>query len=132
MNYTRNGKFSQKRGVSVGVFPLTEAMILSSGGAHVANLPSNILVTRSTVIVKTASGTASSSVSVKVGNTVVHANAAVTAATVVTSNTGHALPAGGAVTVSPGATAPATGALECTLVLEYVELDKTNGELTAV
>lgn len=131
-NMTQTDRFAQRRGVSVGVYTLKEADILASGNAVVANLPANVLIISSRVIVTTKSSTASSSISIDVGSTAVHANASVAADAVVTSTTAVYAPTGGALKVKPGTTPPAAGDLVATVVIEYIELDKVNGEYTAI
>lgn len=125
-------RFAQKRGVSVGVFKLTEAEIVAAGNAVVANLPANSLVISSRVVPTVVSGTASSTISVDVGATTIQTNAAVTALTPVTSTTAFYFPTGGKIKVKPGTTAPAAGTLEVLVVVEYIELDKVNGEYTVI
>lgn len=132
MNMTIKNRNAERRAVSVGVFPVTEADILASGNAVVANLPKNSLVINTRVIVTTASGTASASITVAVGSTNIAANVAVTSAAVVSNTTAQHFPSGGAITIKPGTTAPATGSLVATVVVEYIELDKVNGEYTAI
>lgn len=124
----RKGLFNQKRSVSVGVYPLTEAEVLDT--AIVAALPVNVIVTNVYTNVKTASGTASSSIVVKVGGTTIANNVAVASTGLKTTTTPGYFATGGDVTVAAGATAPATGTLDVEVIIEYAELSKTLGEYT--
>lgn len=127
-NIKREGTFNQKRGVSVGVYTLTEAQIL--GDALIATLPERVIVTGVKTNVITASGTASSNVTVKVGATSIATNVAVaTTGLKVTATPGY-FATGGDVTVVAGSVAPATGSLECEVIVEYIELDRTTGDYT--
>ena len=93
-------------------------------------LPVNSLVTEVYAIVETGSGTATDTVDVKVGSTVV-ANEVVVGVVGVSTGTiaKTFFPTGGIVTVVAGADAPgATGKIR--IVVEYVEVELTNGQYT--
>lgn len=122
---TRKDLFNQQRGVSVGVFALTEAEILAD--AVVANLPNRCVVTNVYTNVTTASGTASSNITVKVGATAIATNVAVATTGLKTTATPGYFATGGAISVVAGTTAPATGNLVCEVIVEYVELDRVTG-----
>mgnify|MGYP003647471127 CR=1 FL=1 len=125
----RNGLFNQKREIYVGVYNPTEAEILAV--AAVANLPERSLVTNVYTNVLTASGTASSQITVKVGAVAVATNVAVATTGIKTTTTPGYFATGGEITIIGGTTPPANGALVVEVVIEYVELDKTSGEYTA-
>jgi hypothetical protein len=93
-------------------------------------LPVASLVTNVYAIVTTASGTATDTVDVKVGSTVV-ANEVVVGATGVASGTVSEtyFPTGGDVTVVAGADAP-DDAGRIKIVVEYIETELTSGEFT--
>jgi hypothetical protein len=124
----REGLFNQRRTASVGVYSLTEAQILDD--ALVATLPERVLVTGVKTIVTTASGTASSNITVKVGATAIATNVTVATTGVKTTATPGYFATGGDITVVAGTTAPAAGDLVCEVVVEYVELDAVNGSYT--
>ena len=93
-------------------------------------LPVNSLVTAVYAIVTTASGTATDTVDVKVGTTVV-ANEVVVGVLGVASGTVAKtfFPTGGVVTVVAGADAPdAAGRIR--IVVEYIEVELTDGQYT--
>ncbi|HEC26698.1 MAG TPA: hypothetical protein ENI67_04730 [Gammaproteobacteria bacterium] len=125
VDITRNGTFNQRREASIGVFALVESQILTSD--QVATLPERVLVTRVWTNVSVASGTAGAQITVKVGSTSVATNVAVATTGLKTTTTQGYFATGGALTVVPGTTAPANGALICEVVVEYVELDRLNG-----
>ena len=132
-NITYKNRYAQKRDISVGVYPVVEADILATGGAVVANLPKNILLLRSYMIVETVSTTATSTVAIDVGSTAVTASIAVTAATIVSpAVTARHFPSGGALTIKAGGVPPAAGDFVGTFVVEYIELEKATGEYTVV
>lgn len=93
-------------------------------------LPVASLVTAIYVVVDTVSGTATDTVDVKVGATVVANEVVVgTAATKTGVVTATYFPTGGTVTVVAGADAPdAAGIIK--VVVEYVETELTNGQYT--
>ena len=94
-------------------------------------LPVNSLVTAVYAIVTTASGAATDTVDVKVGSTVV-ANEVVVGVLGVASGTVAKtfFPTGGVVTVVAGADAPdAAGRIR--IVVEYIEVELTDGTYTA-
>ena len=125
----RTEGFNEKKGVSVFVGDIAEADIVA--GTVICNLPKDVYVTKAFIDVTTVSTTASSTVDLKVGATVV-ANEC--AATVAGFDEGTPVPAkfvdGGAVTAVVGSTAPAAGDLVCTVYIEYIEFTKRTGELT--
>ena len=93
-------------------------------------LPVNSLVTDVYAIITTASGTATDTVDVKVGTTVV-ANEVVVGVLGVASGTVAKtfFPTGGVVTVVAGADAPdAAGRIR--IVVEYIEVELTDGQYT--
>lgn len=93
-------------------------------------LPVNSLVTEVYAIVETGSGTATDTVDVKVGSTVVANEVVVGVVGVATGTVAKTFfPTGGIVTVVAGADAPgATGKIR--IVVEYVEVELTNGQYT--
>ena len=128
----RTGTNNQKRSVSVLSVPLLEADILTTGSIY-ATLPARSLILSVTVNVATVSGTASSTVDVSAAGTVVANEVAVTVAGVIVGTVVSAaayLATGGDIVVLAGSTTPADGAFVGDLVVEYIELDKTNGEYT--
>ncbi len=131
---TRDGILAQKKGVSVAVIPFVEADVLLTGSKYV-NLPDRSLITRVTSNIMTASGTASSTLDVKVNSVVLVNEMAVAAANVGDETLVAAaryLATGGAVEILAGAVTPANGALIGELTIEYIELDKNNGEYTTI
>lgn len=129
MATTRSEGFNQKKGVSVFVGDIVEADIVA--GTALFNLPDNSYVTKAFIDVTTVSTTATSTVDIQVGTTVVANECAATSAGYAAGTNAPAkFATGGAVTAVVGAVAPAAGDLECTLYVEYVEYTKTNGELT--
>lgn len=125
----RNGLFNQKRSVCVGVFKPTEAEILAV--AQVAVLPERSIVTKVFTNVITASSTALSNLTVRVGGTSIATNVAVATAGLKSTSVPGYFPTGGELTVIVGSTPPAAGDLEVEVIVEYIELDKTTGEYTA-
>lgn len=129
MATTRTEGFNEKKGVSVFVGDIVEADIVA--GTTLFNLPEDSYVTKAFIDVTTVSTTATATVDVKVGSTVVANECAATAAGYAA---GTQVPAkfteGGAVTAVVGAVAPAAGDLVCTLYVEYTEYAKNIGELT--
>ena len=128
----RSGKNNQKREPRILVVPFVEADILTTGSIY-ATLPARTLLMYSQMIIKTPSGTASSTLDVTAnGNVIANEVAATVATTVVSAITATAayLPTGGDIVIKAGAVTPANGALVGEYVLTYVELDKTNGEYT--
>ena len=129
-DFTRVGKSNQKRAKRTMVIQYTEAQILSAGGALFANLPERCVITNSFNLVKTASGTATSTIQAEINGANYGSALAVTAAGVVQAQVGLYLPTGGSVVLKAGTTAPADGALEGEYVIEYIELDTVTGEYT--
>jgi len=128
----RTGTNNQKRSPSVLSAPFVEANILTTGSIF-ATLPPRSLITSVIVNVKTVSGTASSTLDVSANGTVVANEVAVTTAGAIVGTVvaGAAyLATGGDIVVLAGSTTPANGALVGDIVVEYIELDKTNGEYT--
>lgn len=125
----REGKLNQKRTASYMVIPFTEAQILVDGSIF-ATFPQRSLIRGITMATITASGTATSTVQPVANGVNLGAALAVTTAGAATATTSVYLPTGGDLVLKSGATAPATGSLVGELVIEYVELDKTNGEYT--
>lgn len=134
-NKTRENSNFQKRNVSVSIGRnLLEADILTDGQI-VFVLPEKIVIQSLKVLVRTVSSTGSATVDVLVGATVVANEIAVTAlgaiaGTVTAANAYQA--SGGNVTIKAGAVTPAAGDLVCDLIIEYIELDKHNGEYTEI
>jgi len=142
----RTGLLNQKREGNAGVFPLVEADIIvaavaanpaiqqiavPANTAIVANLPARSVITGIRTIVTTASTTAGANISMKVGATVIAANVAVATTGVKVSTplaAGSYFPTGGQIAITPGAVAPAAGNLVCEVVVEFIELDKLEGE----
>lgn len=125
---TRTGLNNQKRGVSVFVSEYMATAVAQDD--TLANLPSNIVVQNAYVVVTTASGTATDTVDIKVGSTVVGNECLVG---VLGLGVGTPAPTyfatGGALSVVSGADAPDTAGVY-QVVVEYLELDKVNGEYT--
>jgi len=93
-------------------------------------LPIASLVTAAYVVVLTASGTATDTVDIKVGSTVVANEVVVgTTGTKVGTAAPTYFPTGGAVSVVAGADAP-DGAGIIKVVVEYIETELTNGQYT--
>ena len=125
---TRTGMNNQKRGVSYFV---SESMATAvAQNDTLANLPAGIVVTNAYVVVTTASGTATDTVDIKLGSTVIGNECVVGVLGV-----GAGTPAvtysatGGALSVVSGADAPDTAGVY-RVVVEYLELDKVTGEYT--
>jgi len=128
----RTGLNNQKRSVSVLSVPFVEADILTTGSIYAA-LPPRSLILSVTIVVTTVSGTSSSTIDIEANGTVVANENAVTVAGAIVGTVVAAaayLATGGNIEILAGATTPADGALVGDLVIEYVELDKTNGEYT--
>ena len=128
----RTGVNNQKRSVSVLSVPLVEADILTTGSIY-ATLPARSLILSVSVNVVTVSGTASSTVDVEANGAVVANEVAVTVAGNIVGTVVSAaayLATGGNIEVLAGAVTPEDGAFVGDLVIEYIELDKTNGEYT--
>ena len=129
---TRTGINNQKRSVSVLSAPFVEADILVDGSSF-ANLPARSLITNIIVNVTTVSATATSTVDVTANGNVVANEVAVTTAGAIVGTvvSGEAyLATGGALVVKAGAVTPAAGDLVGDIIVEYIELDKSNGEYT--
>lgn len=130
---TREGLNFQKRGVSVFVADLEEVGVLDD--SVYGNLPEKSLIMSAGVLVTTASGTATATVDVLVGATVVANEIDVDdtgfKAGTVTEDAQY-FETGGQIIVREGAVAPAAGDLVGRLVIEYIELDKTTGEYTTM
>lgn len=129
---TRDDNNFQKRKVCVFVAPLAEVDILTTGSVY-GKLPDNSVVISASILVTTVSGTASSTLDIKVGSTVVANEVAVTAAgmiagTMVAANQYFAT--GGDITVLAGAVAPAAGDFIGYVIIEYIELDLHTGDYT--
>lgn len=125
---TFNDKNNQKKTRSAfasGVITTAAAM-----SETLFTLPVNSLVTEVYAIVETGSGTATDTVDVKVGSTVVANEVVVGVVGVATGTVAKTFfPTGGIVTVVAGADAPgATGKIR--IVVEYVEVELTNGQYT--
>jgi len=124
----RTGLNNQKRKISIAKFDILEADLVSVGNAIVANLPQRIAVTAVKTIVTTASTTATSNITVKVGATSIATNVAVATTGLKATATPGYFATGGIVTVAPGTVPPAAGDLVCEVLIEYIELDVVTGE----
>lgn len=126
---TFNDKNNQKKTRSAfasGVITTAAAM-----SETLFTLPVNSLVTEVYAIVETGSGTATDTVDVKVGSTVVANEVVVGVVGVATGTVAKTFfPTGGIVTVVAGADAPGTTG-KIRVVVEYVEVELTNGQYTA-
>ena len=121
----KTGKNNQRRGVTVAV---TETIATSATMSDILfDLPVNCTVIGASALVTTASGTATDTVDIKVGSTVV-ANEVVVGVVGVQRGTlaETNFPTGGQVTVVAGADAPDTAG-RIRVMLEYIELDVTSG-----
>lgn len=125
---TFNDKNNQKKTRSAfasGVITTAAAM-----SETLFTLPVNSLVTEVYAIVETGSGTATDTVDVKVGSTVVANEVVVGVVGVATGTVAKTFfPTGGVVTVVAGADAPGTTG-KIRIVVEYVEVELTNGQYT--
>ena len=125
---TFNDKNNQKKTRSAfasGVITTAAAM-----SETLFTLPVNSLVTEVYAIVETGSGTATDTVDVKVGSTVVANEVVVGVVGVATGTVAKTFfPTGGIVTVVAGADAPGTTG-KIRVVVEYVEVELTNGQYT--
>jgi len=131
---TRDGILSQKRGVSVAVIPFVEADVLLAGSTYV-NFPKRSLITRIVSNITTASGTGSATLDVHANGVEIVSEMAVAAANVTDETLVAAaqyMATGGVLLIDAGAVTPADGALIGELIVEYIELDKTNGEYTTI
>lgn len=131
-NKTRDGINAQKRGVCVAVIPFVEADVLVDGLVGV-DLPEDSVITNVIVQVETVSTTGSSTVDVLIGAAVLANEIAVTAAGAIVGTLVAAVAeatTGGELIIKSGSTAPAAGDLVGTLIVEYIELNKTTGEYT--
>ena len=125
---TFNDKNNQKKTRSAfasGVITTTATM-----SETLFTLPINSLVTEVYAIVETGSGTATDTVDVKVGSTVVANEVVVGVVGVAVGTVAKTFfPTGGVVTVVAGADAPGTTG-KIRIVVEYVEVELTNGQYT--
>ena len=122
-------KNNQKKEVSVFASGVLETSAVMDDTLF--TLPEASVVTAVYAIVTTASGTATDSIDVKVGSTVVGDELVVGATGVVEATTlaKTYFPTGGTVTVVAGADAPDTdGRLK--IVIEYIETELTSGTYT--
>lgn len=122
------GKNNQKKGVSI--FSSEAITTSATMNDTLFTLPANSLVTAVYAIVLAGSGTATDTVDVKVGTTVV-ANEVVVGVVGVASGTVAKtfFPTGGSVTVVAGADAPGTTG-KVKIVVEYIETELTTGTYT--
>ena len=131
---TRDDNNFQKRGVCVFKAPLEEADVLTTGSVY-GNLPDRAVIISAAILVTTVSTTATSTLDIKVGSTVVANEVAVTAAGMIDGimvDANQYFATGGEITVLAGAVTPAAGDFVGELVIEYIELDKTTGEYTTM
>jgi hypothetical protein len=125
----REGKYNQKRGVSVLTIPFVESQVIGDGSVF-ATLPANSVVIFANLTVTTPSGTSKATIQPVINGSNYGSALDVTAAGSANVNTPVYLVTGGDVVVVPGATAPADGALVGTLQVIYIENDKVTGEYT--
>jgi hypothetical protein len=125
----REGKYNQKRGVSILTIPFVESQVIGDGSVF-ATLPSNSLVIFANMTVTTQSGTASATVQPVINGSNYGSALAVTAIGTNNINTPVYLATGGDVVLKPGTTAPADGALVGIVQVIYIEQDKVTGEYT--
>ncbi|NCB01247.1 MAG: hypothetical protein EOM67_03650 [Spirochaetia bacterium] len=122
------GKNNQKKGVSI----FSSEVITTSATMNdtLFTLPANSLVTAVYAVVTTGSGSATNTVDVKVGTTVV-ANEVIVGVVGVASGTVAKtfFPTGGSVTVVAGADAPGTTG-KVKIVIVYIETELTTGTYT--
>lgn len=136
-NKTRDSDMFQKRGVCIAVIPFVEADVTANtaDGSVMVNLPPRVFITRVSSNVTAASATASATIDV-LANGVVLVNELPVAIADIADETlvaaARYLATGGEVVIKSGAVAPATGSLVGELYIEYIELDKKNGEYTRV
>ena len=136
VDLTLTGKNNEKRGVSVavGTIDVASTGTLASGDVvTLTNLPAGAVVTGAYFLVVTGPTTGTQTLTLKVGSTsVMGATAAGTAdgvvktATVTSAFTGT----GAALTATVGTASLTDGKFE--VVVEYIQHDKVNGELTTV
>jgi hypothetical protein len=118
----------QQRAVSVScIKSVAEADILST--AILWLLPKNILLTTTRVAVQYSSGTASATIKIFVDALEV-AELPVDMAQYLVDMSNYIFPIGGQVTVTAGSTAPAAGDLIVDITMEYIEQQKTTGDIT--
>lgn len=116
-------KNNMKRGV--GVFVCDYCATASQTFGY---LPAGSLVTAVRAVVKKADGTASSTIDVKVGSTVIANEVPVAALGVPAVTTTPAFFAtGGQISIAAGAVVPAGNGL-VSVFIEFIEKDKTTGE----
>lgn len=127
---TLTDRFNQKKGVSVFVGDITEADVVA--GTVLCNLPPDIYITKAFLDITTVSTTASSTIDLQVGAVVIANEIAATSGGYSLGTNVPAKFSGGALSAVVGAVAPAAGDLECTVYVEYIEYNKTNGETTNV
>lgn len=120
-------KNNQKKTISI----FASSVITTSATMDEAlfTLPKASLVTNVYAIVTTGSGTATDTVDVKVGSTVVGNEIIVGVVGVDSDVTPTYFPTGGIVTVVAGADAPGTTG-KIKIVVEYIETTLTNGQYT--
>jgi hypothetical protein len=121
--------FNGKKGVSVFV---AEGVPETDLGEVLGNIPENSLIVKTVVNNAALSSTSSSSVGVRIGGALVSSGIDATSAGADVSDTAVLLTDGGTVTVEAGGTAPAAGDYVFDVVVLYVEMRKTTGELTTV
>ncbi|MCI4437077.1 MAG: hypothetical protein JHC33_09750 [Ignisphaera sp.] len=125
----REGKYNQKRGVSVLTIPFVESQVIGDGSVF-ATLPANSVVIFANLTVTTPSGTSKATIQPVINGSNYGSALDVTVAGSANVNTPVYLATGGNVVVTPGATAPADGALVGILQVIYIENDKVTGEYT--
>lgn len=121
---TYNNKNDQKK--SIAVFA---SGVCTTAGHTFADLPAESLVTAVYAVVSKVDPTASSTIDVKIGSTVV-ANEVPVAALATAQGVSFVpkyFATGGEISFVAGATAPA-GTGEIKLVIEFIETEKTTGE----
>ena len=125
---TKEGKNNQKKTYSV--FASETISTTATMDETLFTLPAGSLVTNVYAYVSTASGTATDTVDVEVGSTVIANEIVVgTTGTKTGSVTATYFPTGGVVSVVAGADAPGTAG-RFIVVVEYIETQLTNGQYT--
>jgi hypothetical protein len=125
----REGKYNQKRGVSVLTIPFTESQVIGDGSVF-ATLPANSLVIFANLTVTTPSGTSNATIQPVINGSNYSSALDVTVVGSTNENTPVYLATGGDVVLKPGSTAPANGALVGIMQVIYIENDKVTGEYT--
>lgn len=127
-------RFSQKRSVSVFSASLNLLELGASGlddaEVKLANLPDNIVITGGYVVVHTASNVADATVELKAGATTIGAAVDIDAAGTEAVEASLGFEIGPVLSATFSTKTHTQGRV--TIVLEYIEYEKTSGELTKV